>query len=357
MAWQTSKDGRLERLVAFATVEGAAVPIGELTFEGRSRRVSTFRYARSWLQRPGSWPVAPIGLPLRAKATSSLALEVPLPLYDAMPDGWGKEVLVRAFPNQVFGAGEFLAAAGDDRVGDLRFGPSPDGPVQWEPDHPMLAVPDGEEGLEALQAAAEAIDEGRETVTHLHLLYRNSADLGGARPKTRLRRPDGSRWIAKFRAQGDAFDYPRIEAACLTAARASGVNVPDHEVVEVAGRGVLLVRRFDRVGEAGRLGYMSAATLMGTDTTAYATSTSYAEIAAKAREIGVVPCEGELFRRLLVNCLLHNTDDHLRNHAFLRTGQTWCLSPAFDIVPCRTPRLVVRPAPKIDPLSELHNSR
>jgi len=30
---------------------------------------------------------------------------------------------------------------------------------------------------------------------------------------------------------------------------------------------------------------------------------------------------------------LNNTDDHLRNHGFLRSGSGWCLSPAFDINP------------------------
>ncbi len=351
MAWRISKDGRMERLVVFATVRGRPIPLGELVFEGKTRRQSVFRYAGSWLNRKDAWPVAPVGLPLRTKASHSTPYEVPLPFFDAAPDGWGKEVLIRAFPNQVFGLGEFLGAAGDDRVGDLRFGPTPeDGPAQWQPGPPFIALPDGTEDLEALQAAAEAVDEGRGSVSHLHFLYRHSADIGGARPKTRLRRPDGSQWIAKFRAQGDGFDHPRVEAACLTVARACGIEVPDHEVVEVANRSVLLVRRFDRDEGAGRLGYMSAATLMGANPTAYATSTSYAEIAAKARSVGVVRCEAELFRRVLFNCAIHNTDDHLRNHAFIRdpAGQ-WRLSPAFDIVPNATPRLVIRPAPGADP--------
>ena len=41
-----------------------------------------------------------------------------------------------------------------------------------------------------------------------------------------------------------------------------------------------------------------------------------------------------LWRRLVFNILISNTDDHLRNHGFLYTGQTgWRLSPAYDLNP------------------------
>jgi serine/threonine-protein kinase HipA len=90
---------------------------------------------------------------------------------------------------------------------------------------------------------------------------------------------------------------------------------------------------------------MSAATLTKADPTRYATDMSYAEIAIKARSAGIVPCEEELFRRLLFNCRVHNTDDHLRNHAFIPRDGQWGLSPVFDAAPNRAPRLVLRPAP------------
>jgi serine/threonine-protein kinase HipA len=352
MGWKIS-EGRIDRLIAFATVDGQPVPMGALTFEGGGRRrQSVFRYAASWLARRDKWPVAPVHLPLRNKAAHSIPYEVPLPFYDTAPDGWGRQVLTMAFPNQVFGLGEFIAAAGDDRIGDLRFGPSPEaGPEQWRPDEPLLDLPDGADDLAALQAAAEAVDEGQPSRRHLQLLFRSSADIGGARPKTRIRRGDGY-WIAKFRAQGDAFDNARVEAACLTLAQACGIAVPEHDVVDVAGRAVLLVKRFDRAPDEQRLGYMSAATLVGAEPTVYATDISYAEIAAKARSVGVRPCEAELYRRLLFYTAIHNTDDHLRNHAFLRENGEWRLSPAFDIVPCPGRRLVLRPAPGFDPVPD-----
>jgi len=352
--WPISEDGRLDRLVVFAPLGGGAAPVGELVFEGRERSRSFFRYARSWLENARErLSLAPV-LPLRARAVASTPHALPLFFYDAAPDGWGKAVLTFAYPAQAWGMGEFLAAAGDDRTGDLSFGPDPDGPERFVPGPAMIESPEQEASLEDLMAAAQAVEEGRPRQHHLDLLFRGSADIGGARPKTRIRR-DGRSWIAKFPALGDVFDDPRLEAVCLDLAGACGLEAPGHDVIRVAGRSVLLVERFDRGPQEQRHGYMSAATLVGQPPGEYASASSYADLAATARERGIRPCEAELFRRLLFNCFIHNTDDHLRNHAFLRCGREWALSPVFDIVPNRQRRLVLAPAPGFlpepDPLS------
>jgi len=41
----------------------------------------------------------------------------------------------------------------------------------------------------------------------------------------------------------------------------------------------------------------------------------------------------ELFRRIVLNALISNTDDHPRNHALLAPGRSWRLSPAYDLTP------------------------
>lgn len=340
--WKISEDGRIDRLVVYVTVEGKPVPVGAITVEGTGLvRQSRFAYARSWLEK--GFPISPV-LPLKAKAAVSAPYELPLPFYDATPDGWGRSVLTAAFPRQVFGMAEFLAAAGNDRTGDLSFGPTPDsGPMQWIPqDDPQFAFPGGSESLSALLEAAEAVDSGEATVTHLRRLFRSSADTGGARPKARLKL-DGEEWLAKFRTWGDPFDDPKIEAVCLDLAEACGIPVPAHRLVDVAGRSVLLLKRFDRDGDV-RLGYMSAGTLVQATPSTYQTNVTYADVATKARRTGIEPCEEAIFRRMLFNAFIHNTDDHLRNHGFLRMDGTWRLSPAFDLVPCNRPAHVLAPA-------------
>ena len=353
MAWQTSKTGRLERLIVFLGNE--ARPVGELSFQGGGRiRTSLFRYARSWLEDNGRRPLYPIELPLRARAKDSTPYELPLPIYDASPDGWGRTVLEVAFPNRVFGMGELLAAAGDNRSGELRFGHDPIiGPEVWVPGHSEITMPDDTETIEDLAVAAEAVDSGKATGHHLSLLLRASADTGGARPKAHLRH-EGGDWIAKFKSWGDGFDNPRMEAVCLSLAEECGIETPPHQFIEISGRSILLIQRFDRIDGGSRLGYMSAASLAKVPPSTYTTDWTYADVAAAARSAGIVPCEAELFRRMLFNCLIHNTDDHLRNHAFIRDDAGWRLSPVFDVVPNKNPTLVLRPSRGSDATADIN---
>jgi serine/threonine-protein kinase HipA len=349
--WRIS-NGRLDQLIVFINKGGRSQPVGQLLFEGGARkRFSTFSYARSWFDDPDHWALAPVYLPIRRKAVSSVPFEVPLPFCDAGPDAWGKTILNHAYPNQSFGMGEYLAASSDNRTGELSFGHSPDKPPEvWRPEtRGLIDLPDDSETLEDLLAAADALEDGKASRHHIQLLLRSGTDVGGARPKVRLRRADGSEWIAKFPTSADTFDDPKVEAVCLSLAQQAGIEVPAHELVTIAGKTVLLVGRFDRSATGERLGYSSAATLLGQEATGYGTNYTYVDIAAKARAAGIKPCEAELFRRLLFNCFIHNTDDHLRNHAFLRDANGWRLSPAFDLVPGRDRRLVLRPGIGIDP--------
>ncbi|KAB0267871.1 type II toxin-antitoxin system HipA family toxin [Microvirga brassicacearum] len=332
--WRVSSSGRLDHLTVFKAADGRYVAAGELTFEGRgSVRPGRFRYAREYLERPEAAAIDPINLP-RVRRSFAGVPEVPLACLDAGPEGFGRNVLAMAFEACSLGAGEFLALGSSDRTGDLAFGASAErGPGIWRPEdlspaeHPMLV-----NDLEALMAAAMAADEGRATADELALLVRTSADVGGARPKVRWRDGDGE-WIAKFPTWSDRFDDPRVEAVCLDVAAAAGIPVPERRLVTITGRSVLLVRRFDR-SETGRpFGYLSFGTLLTELPGSYGTTKTYADMVAVARSIGVPAPETDIFRRLLVNAFLHNTDDHLRNHAVINKGSHWELSPAFDIVP------------------------
>jgi serine/threonine-protein kinase HipA len=250
--------------------------------------------------------------------------------------------------------GEYLASAGDNRTGELRFGPTPEEkPQRWLPQGEALVdLPDEGETLKSLLDAATALEAGEPSRHHIRTLIRAGADVGGARPKARIFKNDRTEWIAKFPASDDVFDDPRVEAVCLSLARKAGIVVPDHEIIEIGGRAVLLVSRFDRAADGARLGYSSAATLLGQVTTGYGTDYTYADVAAKARTAGIEPCEPEIFKRLLFNCFIRNTDDHLRNHGFVRDKYGWRISPAFDLVVHRGRRLVLRAGSGIDPIPD-----
>jgi serine/threonine-protein kinase HipA len=171
-------------------------------------------------------------------------------------------------------------------------------------------------------------------------LFFPGGSLGGVRPKTVVMH-DGIEHIAKFSRLDDRFDVPAAEYATLRLAHMAGINVPDFELVRIGDRSVLLVARFDRTPEGNRLHYMSANTLIGIDVLSsdrreYKTSYSYPGIAEAMRPINDFASRDshELFRRMILNILVGNVDDHMRNHALLmRTPGRFSLSPAFDIVP------------------------
>jgi serine/threonine-protein kinase HipA len=253
-----------------------------------------------------------------------------------------------AFPDQEFGILEYLAACGETRSGELAIGPDQNGPMRWFPSDPMMQLPDFSDTLEALVEAAAAVENGVAHNKHIRLLLDGSAGVGGARPKAALL-SDGRHVLAKFRAQGDPFAVPRVEAVCLSLAAACGIEVPPHRVVVVSGKPVFVVERFDRAADGRRIGYASASTLMEVAPSTYATDITYADLASKARAVGIEPCEEEIFARMLFNCFVGNTDDHLRNHGFVKGAGRWRLSPLFDIEPRRGKRLILAPAKGVPP--------
>jgi serine/threonine-protein kinase HipA len=332
--WRVTPSGRLDSLTVFKHLDGGYVPAGELTFQGQEiLRPGTFTYVQSYLESDGASPVDPVGLPLAQRRFPGFP-EVPLACLDAGPDGWGRTVLSAAFEASTFGAAELLAAGTTARTGDLAFGPSAKAePGTYYPDQALCQISsEASSDLEAMMTAAIAADEGGATQEQLTLLVRASADVGGARPKVRWRDGEGE-WIAKFSTWGDKFDDPRVEAVCLDVAEAAGLPVPERRLMTFSGKTVLLVRRFDRSEDGRPSSYLSMGTLLQELPGSYGTSKTYTDMAAVARSIGVREPEEQIFRRLLVNAFLHNTDDHLRNHAVINRGRGWELSPVFDVVP------------------------
>ncbi|MCC6913495.1 MAG: type II toxin-antitoxin system HipA family toxin [Rhodospirillaceae bacterium] len=323
-----------DKLIIFEDVAGATTPAGLLQVV--SPRESAFTYATSWRQA-GRRPIDPVNLSVRPRAHHSAPASLPLVLYDSCPDGWGKGILESAFPDHRFRPVDYLAAAGHERTGSLQVGfDVAEGPRSWRPSVTQIRElpPLDMMHLEDLMAAAKAQEEGEAAPEHIQLLFRGSADVGGVRPKARLMK-NGEGWIAKFPGIADPFDDPRAEALSLDLAAECKIDVPEHDMIELRKKAVLLVKRFDRGPQGRRYGYMSAATLVGEmpggndDGSTY----TYADVAIGARKFGFAPCEEEIFRRMVFYAFIHCTDDHLRNTAFIRRGDEWSLSPVFDVVP------------------------
>lgn len=320
-------------------IAGEAVPAGRLwSHRRRGSESATFTYLPEYLARPDAYALDPeLELDASPKQTEP-NLRMFRAFSDCAPDGWGRRLIRRSEARRAtsgqraersIGEIDFLLGARDDmRHGALRF---------REPGGEFLApeesgVPPLVE-LSRLLGAAERLDRDMASDEDLRTLLRGGSSLGGARPKAHVLLGSGEPAIAKFPSPAsDGWDVIRWEAVALELASNAGISVPPFALHVVDGKPVLVVRRFDR--ERGtRIGFVSAMTMLeATD----GDLGSYLEIAEviEERSDRVVRDLAELWRRIVFSVLISNTDDHLRNHGFLRTTTSgWSLSPAFDLNP------------------------
>jgi len=186
--------------------------------------------------------------------------------------------------------------------------------------------------LPALMDAANAVQSNTETAEDLRLLLNEGSPLGGARPKSAVADNDGTLAIAKFPKPDDVRSIPHGEVLAMRLADQAGINVAAARIVDVAGRPVALITRFDR-HEGRRIPFLSAMSLLGLNDGDDAT---YTDIAEAIRSYSSAPTEDlhELWRRVVYSVLIGNLDDHLRNHGFLYDQEDqWRLSPAYDLNP------------------------
>ncbi|WP_433167357.1 type II toxin-antitoxin system HipA family toxin [Kribbella sp. CA-247076] len=294
---------------------------------------TSFQYAPSYLGRKGAYAVDPA---VELFAGPQRIEGLPGAFADCSPDRWGRNLITKrhqalalreGLSPRSLGDVDYLIGVSDlTRQGALRFRLDADGPF-LDPD---LQVPKLVE-LPRLLHAADQVAEGRDDLAAIKvLLDAGSGSLGGARPKASVR-DEGRLLIAKFPHRGDDWDVMAWEKTALDLAERAGIEVPGSELLQIDGRHVLVLERFDR-DDVRRRGYISAMTLIeGRD----GDVRDYVELAETLTEHGarVRTDLHELWRRIAFSVAIHNTDDHLRNHGFLRDAGGWRLSPVFDINP------------------------
>jgi len=334
----------MERQV-FVYVDLAGVPhlVGRLW--GRVRKDkegATFEYADAWQENPNRFSLEP-ALKLGPGPFHTTA-DTPMfgAIGDSAPDRWGRALMRRMerrraeregqVPRTVHEMDYLLLVDDDARAGALRFAETEGGPFLAQEEAkripPLVALP-------KLLAAAEHVIDETDTDEDLQLLFAPGSSLGGARPKASVREKDGQLAIAKFPRKDDEISTVVWEAVALALAHKAGIPVPDARVEAVGKKPVLLLRRFDRDGKR-RIPFLSAMSMLGAKDRE---THSYLEIADALRQNGAAPKADieALWRRIVFNVLISNTDDHLRNHGFLYEGRDgWRLSPAYDLNPVPT---------------------
>ena len=182
------------------------------------------------------------------------------------------------------------------------------------------------------------LQDNDETLKWLNLLIAPGSSLGGARPKAGVMDDRGNLWIAKFPSRSDQEDAGAWEIVLHELARKAGLRVPEATIGKFSSRyHTFMSRRFDRTPSGKRIHFASAMTLLGyADGANAVTGGSYLELAEFVMRNGSDPEAdlAELWRRIVFNICVSNTDDHLRNHGFvLSPANGWALSPAYDMNP------------------------
>ncbi len=298
-----------------------------------------FVYGKSYLARQDAVELDPIELKLQQTRYETVRMNGFFgAIRDAMPDFWGRRVIERNLGKQNIDEFDYLLYGPDDRAGALAFGL---GVVPPAPRRQFNRTLD----LESLQKIAEAIInnnvievEHQNDAKQVQELLLEGTSMGGARPKAVIEAND-SLWIAKFSSPQDRWNQPLVEHVFLNLAKKCGLSVADSKLISVAGKDVLLVRRFDR--DKSDEGYrrhrmVSALTLLKSeDNPVVREHWSYLLLADEIRRISANPQVDlhELFKRMCFNAVVSNLDDHPRNHAILAKNKNWRLSPAYDLTP------------------------
>ncbi len=305
----------------------------------------SFEYDKEWLKKTGlKFTLDPEFMPYSGRQYPSEKNIVGL-FSDASPDRWGRVLMNKREriqaekegrkPSKLYDSDYLLGVYDETRMGGIRFKTDPDG--EFLSDDKETAAPPWAM-LRTLEEASRNFENDETGLAEkwLNQLIKPGSSLGGARPKATVVDTKKQLWIAKFPSKNDENDSGAWEMVTHNLARLCGLNVPEAKLEKFSNLGsTYLIKRFDRILNK-RVHFASAMTLLGkTDGASVADGTSYLDIAAFIKSYGAQPKRDliELWKRIVFNMAVSNTDDHLRNHAFILTENGWILSPLYDVNP------------------------
>lgn len=323
-------------------LEGQTHLVGTLwARQNRGRESASFEYSKDWLANPKRFSLEPALQIGRGAFHTQNTQRIFGAFGDSAPDRWGRMLIQRLErrnarednrpPKTIFEIDYLLKVGDRARQGALRFSEEIGSPYlaidNVSPIPPLIEIP-------RLLNAANRFAKEEETSEDLRLLLAPGPSLGGARPKASIIDKDGSLAIAKFPKPDDETNISAWEAVALTMARDANIPTPNFRIEDIGERSVLILQRFDRL-DGMRVPFLSAMSMLGAEDNQ---TRSYMEVADAIRQYGAKADDdcAQLWRRIVFNIMIANTDDHLRNHGFLYEKNGWRLSPAYDLNPVPT---------------------
>ncbi|MBI3550039.1 MAG: type II toxin-antitoxin system HipA family toxin [Elusimicrobia bacterium] len=284
---------------------------------------------------------------------------LPAMLADALPDEFGnalidKYMAERGLPKSRISALDRLAYMGKRAMGALEFKPAR-GPQTKIPTALELGelvavarkvVTGNLEGNSAAEAALRSIIEVGTSANGA----RAKAVIGWNRKTSEIRSgqfellPGFEHWLLKFdgmgqdRELGASQDFGRIEYAYFLMAKQVGIDIPESRLLEENDRAHFMTRRFDREDDGTRHHLQSLCAMDHLDFKKKSAN-SYEQLFMTMRQLKLGhSAEVEAFRRMALNVMGRNCDDHTKNFSFLlRKGGSWEFSPAYDITFAHNP--------------------
>lgn len=313
--------------------------------QAKGKKAFSFEYDKNWLLRPEKYLLDPDISWFSGRQYPSGKENFGV-IMDSMPDTWGRTLMRRKAAQTAVQEGKpipnlyetdyLLGVYDESRMGALRFKTHPEGP--FLDSNPQYPTPPWARVME-LQRSAKELEMSDDTDTTnqwLDLLLAPGSSLGGARPKANILDDKGHPWIAKFPSKNDNFDKAAWEYLAYRLAIRCGIGMVPSRIEKVSGpHHTFFTKRFDRDG-GRRIHFASAMTMTGfVEEMLRDRFASYLDIA----EFIQFSCSHvkenlhQLWRRIVFNIAVSNTDDHLRNHGFIIHNNGWILSPAYDLNP------------------------
>lgn len=317
--------------------------LGKLYVDASKRSESySFEYDAAWLKSGKSIVLDPDLFLYRGRQYTPLDKNLFGIFADSCPDRWGRLLMQRREaiaarkenrkPNKLNESDYLLGVYDAARMGALRFSLTEGG--AFESSDEALATPPWV-SLRKLESASIAFenDESGLEEKWLNQLLAPGSSLGGARPKATVQDVDGSLWIAKFPSRHDVSNSGAWEMTLHDLAQMCGLDVPAAKLETFSPNGAtFIIKRFDRDGNK-RIHFSSAMTLLGQVDGQH--DASYLDMVSFIKANGSRPKADlvELWKRMVFNMAVTNSDDHLRNHGFLLEESGWHLSPLYDVNP------------------------
>ncbi len=307
----------------------------------RDGETVTFEYDDAWLRDPARFSLEPALALTPGVFAPDRGFGIFGSIGDSAPDTWGRRLMQRAerrlaqresrAVRTLLEADYLLGVSDVSRLGALRFKRAGEETFQAPSKQGVPGVVE----LGRLLQVTERVLRDEDTDEDLQLIFAPGSSLGGARPKASVLDANGRLAIAKFPKETDDYSVELWEHIALMLAKQAGIEVPEHQLVRVADKPVLLSWRFDRE-KSTRVPFLSAMSMMALRD---GERSSYPELMEVLLEHGARATmdKTQLYRRMVFNVLISNVDDHLRNHGFLwRNRNGWMLAPAYDLNPTPT---------------------